>query len=99
LGNQDFRSTCLELKGKTLDETIGKVLGMSKKINQVLVVVGNWHGFVGNRMLKCFVREFVEEGASILRWILRCSSLDCSWVHFAMIDRAGKGKGKGLKIQ
>ena len=40
---------------------------MAKKLNKVGVLVGNCRGFVGNRMIHCYLREaqfLVEEGAA-----------------------------------
>lgn len=51
---------------KTSDEVIATVMGLSKTLGKVGVLVGVCHGFVGNRMLHQYLREamfLVEEGA------------------------------------
>lgn len=51
---------------KTSDDVIATVMGLSKTLGKVGVLVGVCHGFVGNRMLHQYLREamfLVEEGA------------------------------------
>ncbi|SDF06613.1 3-hydroxyacyl-CoA dehydrogenase NAD-binding domain-containing protein [Thalassobaculum litoreum] len=51
---------------KTADDVIATVMGLSKTLGKVGVLVGVCHGFVGNRMLHQYLREamfLVEEGA------------------------------------
>ena len=42
---------------RTADDVIVSSLGLAKGLRKVGVVVGNCFGFVGNRMLYCYVRE------------------------------------------
>src|SRR6266446_2876721 len=56
------------VRGKaTSPEVIATSMALAKKLNKVGVLVGNCRGFVGNRMLHCYLREaqfLVEEGAA-----------------------------------
>jgi 3-hydroxyacyl-CoA dehydrogenase len=56
------------VRGKaTRSEVIATALAVAKKLKKVGVVVGNCHGFVGNRMFLPYMREaqfLVEEGAT-----------------------------------
>jgi len=56
------------VRGKaTTPEVIASSMALAKKLNKVGVLVGNCRGFVGNRMLHCYLREaqfLVEEGAA-----------------------------------
>ncbi len=56
------------VRGKATDKTVvASALALSKKLKKVGVVVGNCHGFVGNRMMFPYMREaqfLVEEGAT-----------------------------------
>src|ERR1700730_8855742 len=56
------------VRGKaTSPEVIATAMGLSKKLGKVGVLVGNCHGFVGNRMFFPYHREavfLVEEGAT-----------------------------------
>ncbi len=56
------------VRGKdTRAEIIATALAIAKKLKKVGVVVGNCHGFVGNRMFLPYMREaqfLVEEGAT-----------------------------------
>lgn len=56
------------VRGKaTRKEVVATALALAKKLNKVGVVVGNCHGFVGNRMMLPYMREaqfLVEEGAT-----------------------------------
>jgi 3-hydroxyacyl-CoA dehydrogenase len=52
---------------KSSKQTVATVMGMSKRLGKVGVLVGVCHGFVGNRMLHQYSREanfLVEEGAT-----------------------------------
>src|SRR3989442_3945661 len=52
----------------TARETIATSLKLAKRLGKVGVVVGNWFGFVANRMLAYYMREaylLLEEGASV----------------------------------
>ncbi len=52
---------------KTSPEVLATAMAVAKRINKIGVVVGVCDGFVGNRMLHCYLREahfLVEEGAS-----------------------------------
>ncbi len=53
---------------ETSREIVATSLGLAKKLGKIGVVVGNCHGFVGNRMVAPYGREaqfLVEEGARI----------------------------------
>jgi 3-hydroxyacyl-CoA dehydrogenase len=56
------------VRGKaTSMEVIATSMALAKKLNKVAVLVGNCRGFVGNRMIHCYIREaqfLVEEGAA-----------------------------------
>ena len=56
------------VRGKATDRSvIATALALAKKLKKVGVVVGNCHGFVGNRMMFPYMREaqfLVEEGAT-----------------------------------
>src|SRR5579871_316065 len=56
------------VRGKATDRTVvATALALAKKLKKVGVVVGNCHGFVGNRMMFAYMREaqfLVEEGAT-----------------------------------
>ena len=56
------------VRGKaTSMEVIATSMALAKKLNKVGVLVGNCRGFVGNRMIHCYIREaqfLVEEGAA-----------------------------------
>jgi len=52
---------------QTSDTVIATAMALAKRLNKVGVLVGNCRGFVGNRMIHCYLREaqfLVEEGAS-----------------------------------
>ncbi|MDX2033750.1 MAG: 3-hydroxyacyl-CoA dehydrogenase NAD-binding domain-containing protein [Blastocatellia bacterium] len=57
------------VRGKaTSDEAIATAFALGKRMKKVGVLVGNCHGFVGNRMFFQYMREahfLVEEGASV----------------------------------
>src|SRR6267154_2558571 len=57
------------VRGKdTSKSVIASSLLLAKRLKKVGVVVGNCRGFVGNRMLACYLREaqlLVEEGAKV----------------------------------
>jgi 3-hydroxyacyl-CoA dehydrogenase len=57
------------VRGKeTSNSVIATSLALAKRLKKVGVVVGNCRGFVGNRMLACYLREaqfLVEEGAKV----------------------------------
>ncbi len=53
---------------KTGKEVLATCMQLSKRLGKIGVLVGNCHGFVGNRMFHPYVREsvfLVEEGASV----------------------------------
>jgi 3-hydroxyacyl-CoA dehydrogenase len=56
------------VRGKaTSPDVIATSMALAKKLNKVGVLVGNCRGFVGNRMIHCYLREaqfLVEEGAA-----------------------------------
>jgi 3-hydroxyacyl-CoA dehydrogenase len=58
------------VRGKqTSKEVIATCMSLAKRLNKVGVLVGNCHGFVGNRMFGPFIREsqyLAEEGASVV---------------------------------
>lgn len=77
-------------------ETIAAVLGLSKIIKKVSVVVGNCFGFVGNRMLEWYGREaayLVEEGASIEQVDRVLFKFGMAMGPFTMSDLAGNDIG------
>ena len=57
------------VRGKsTGKEVIATSMALAKRLNKVGVLAGNCRGFIGNRMVHCYVREaqfLVEEGASV----------------------------------
>ena len=57
------------VRGKKSSPTvIATSMALSKTLNKVGVLVGNCHGFVGNRMFHCYQREaqfLLEEGAKV----------------------------------
>lgn len=85
---------------KTSDEVIATVMGLSKTLGKVGVLVGVCHGFVGNRMLHQYMREamfLVEEGAlpqDIDRVIY---DFGLPMGPFAMIDLAGNDVSRRVR--
>ncbi len=52
---------------KTSDQTIVTAMALAKQIGKIAVLAGNCDGFIGNRILKTYVKEadlLIEEGAT-----------------------------------
>lgn len=89
------------VKGKkTSPESIGRILGLSKRIKKVSVVVGNCFGFVGNRMLEWYAREasfLLEEGATVEQVDAVLYKLGMAMGPFTMGDLAGNDVGYKIR--
>jgi 3-hydroxyacyl-CoA dehydrogenase len=85
---------------KTSDEVKATVMAVAKKINKVGVMVGNCHGFVGNRMLHKRGAEamaLVNEGASPQQVDKVLTDLGFPMGQFAMSDLAGIDVGYRIR--
>ncbi len=81
------------VRGKaTSKEVIATSMALSKVLRKVGVLVGNCHGFVGNRMVAPYSREaqfLIEEGASVAEVDAALSEFGMAMGPFAMSDLAG----------
>lgn len=85
---------------KTSDEVIATVMGLSKTLGKVGVLVGVCHGFVGNRMLHQYMREamfLVEEGALPQDVDRVIYDFGLPMGPFAMIDLAGNDVSRRVR--
>ena len=85
---------------KTSDEVKATVMAVAKKIKKVGVLVGNCHGFVGNRMLHKRGAEamaLVNEGASPQQVDKVLTDLGYPMGQFAMSDLAGIDVGYRIR--
>jgi 3-hydroxyacyl-CoA dehydrogenase len=85
---------------KTSDEVLATVMDLAKRINKVGVLVGNCHGFVGNRMLHQRGAEaiaLVNEGATPARVDKVLTDLGFPMGQFAMSDLAGIDIGYSIR--
>jgi 3-hydroxyacyl-CoA dehydrogenase len=85
------------VRGKaTSAEVIATSMALAKKLNKVGVLVGNCRGFVGNRMLRVYLREaesLVEEGAAPADVDRALYDFGMAMGPFAMSDLAGLDVG------
>lgn len=85
---------------KTSDEVKASVMAIAKRIKKVGVLVGNCHGFVGNRMLHQRGAEavaLVNEGASPQQVDKVLTDLGFPMGQFAMSDLAGIDVGYRIR--
>ncbi|GGE66196.1 3-hydroxyacyl-CoA dehydrogenase [Streptosporangium jomthongense] len=85
---------------KTSDEVKATVMAVAKKIKKVGVMVGNCHGFVGNRMLHKRGAEamaLVNEGATPQQVDKVLTDLGYPMGQFAMADLAGIDVGYRIR--
>jgi 3-hydroxyacyl-CoA dehydrogenase len=85
---------------KTADDVKATVMKLAKRINKVGVLVGNCHGFVGNRMLHQRGAEavaLVNEGASPQQVDKVLTDLGYPMGQFAMSDLAGLDVGYRIR--
>src|SRR5690554_678292 len=85
---------------KTSDEVKTTMMAVAKKINKVGVMVGNCHGFVGNRMLHKRGAEamaLVNEGASPQQVDKVLTDFGFPMGQFAMADLAGIDVGYRIR--
>eukprot|EP00475_Leptophrys_vorax_P020310 TRINITY_DN2776_c0_g1_i1.p1 TRINITY_DN2776_c0_g1~~TRINITY_DN2776_c0_g1_i1.p1 ORF type:complete len:739 (-),score=246.36 TRINITY_DN2776_c0_g1_i1:57-2273(-) len=85
---------------KTSPQTVGRILGVGKRIKKVCVVVGNCFGFVGNRMLEWYGREaafLLEEGASVQQVDAVLYKYGMAMGPFTMGDLAGNDVGYKIR--
>jgi len=81
---------------KSSKETIATAMDLGKKLRKVSVLVGNCHGFVGNRMLHPYMREaafLIEEGATPAQVDQALYGFGLAMGPFAMGDMAGLDVG------
>lgn len=81
---------------KSSKETIATAMDLGKKLRKVSVLVGNCHGFVGNRMLHPYMREsgfLIEEGATPAQVDQAIYGFGFAMGPFAMGDMAGLDVG------
>lgn len=81
---------------KSSKETIATAMDLGKKLRKVSVLVGNCHGFVGNRMLHPYMREsgfLIEEGATPDQVDQAIYGFGFAMGPFAMGDMAGLDVG------
>ncbi|MBI43195.1 3-hydroxyacyl-CoA dehydrogenase NAD-binding domain-containing protein [uncultured Marinobacter sp.] len=85
---------------KTSDEVKATVMAVAKKIKKVGVLVGNCHGFVGNRMLHkrgAEAMSLVNEGATPQQVDKVLTDLGYPMGQFAMSDLAGIDVGYRIR--
>ncbi|MCM0614095.1 enoyl-CoA hydratase/isomerase family protein [Marinobacter sediminum] len=85
---------------KTSDEVKATVMAVAKKIRKVGVLVGNCHGFVGNRMLHkrgAEAMSLVNEGATPQQVDKVLTDLGYPMGQFAMSDLAGIDVGYRIR--
>ncbi|MCP5113509.1 MAG: 3-hydroxyacyl-CoA dehydrogenase [bacterium] len=89
------------VRGKhTSKEVIATSMALARRLRKVAVVVGNCHGFVGNRMFIPYMREaevLVEEGAHVTAVDKALRDFGTAMGPLAVIDLAGLDVGSRVR--
>lgn len=89
------------VRGKHTDlATIRAVMRTTKQLKKTPVLVGNCHGFVGNRMIfsySCEAMFLLEEGATVAQVDVAITSLGFKMGPFQMSDMAGNDVGFNIR--
>ena len=78
--------------GQSSPSTMATLLGVAKKLGKLGVIAGNCFGFIGNRMMRPYIREaqfLVEEGASVEQVNSALYDFGMAMGPLAMLDQIG----------